>query len=64
MKLASGTPGDLLRDVALRDRMTGIGAEIRAKDGVAKAADAIESVLEFPSWSVPRKKAWGRVESR
>jgi MGT family glycosyltransferase len=34
----------LLADVALRNRLAGIGAEIRARDGVAKAADAIESV--------------------
>jgi UDP:flavonoid glycosyltransferase YjiC (YdhE family) len=33
----------LLRDTALRARMAGIGAGIRARDGVAKAADAIES---------------------
>ncbi len=33
----------LLGDVALRNRMAGIGAEIRARDGVAKAAAAIES---------------------
>ncbi len=34
----------LLGDVELRTRMAGIGAEIRARDGVAKAAAAIESV--------------------
>jgi MGT family glycosyltransferase len=34
----------LLDDLDLRGRMARIGAEIRAKDGVAKAADAIESV--------------------
>jgi MGT family glycosyltransferase len=34
----------LLADAALRGRMARIGAEIRAKDGVAKAADAIESL--------------------
>jgi MGT family glycosyltransferase len=34
----------LLRDEALGDRMNAVGAEIRARDGVAKAADAIESV--------------------
>jgi MGT family glycosyltransferase len=33
----------LLGDVELRGRMAGLGAEIRAKDGVAKAADAIEA---------------------
>ena len=34
----------LLGDNPLRQRMTGIGAEIRARDGVARAADAIEAV--------------------
>ncbi len=34
----------LLGDGALRDRMAGIGTQIRARDGVARAADAIESV--------------------
>ena len=34
----------LLADVELRGRMARTGAEIRARDGVAKAADAIESV--------------------
>jgi UDP:flavonoid glycosyltransferase YjiC (YdhE family) len=34
----------LLGDVRLRERMAGIGTEIRARDGVAKAAAAIESV--------------------
>jgi MGT family glycosyltransferase len=34
----------LLADVDLRGRMARTGAEIRARDGVAKAADAIESV--------------------
>ena len=34
----------LLGDADLRGRMARIGAEIRARDGVAKAADAIESV--------------------
>jgi MGT family glycosyltransferase len=34
----------LIGDVALRDRMAGIGAEIRGRDGVARAADAIEAV--------------------
>jgi UDP:flavonoid glycosyltransferase YjiC (YdhE family) len=35
---------ELLGDVELRTRMAGIGAEIRARDGVAKAAAAIEAV--------------------
>ena len=34
----------LLGDVMLRTRMAGLGAEIRARDGVARAAAAIESV--------------------
>ena len=34
----------LLADADLRGRMARIGADIRARDGVAKAADAIESV--------------------
>jgi MGT family glycosyltransferase len=34
----------LLRDVELRTRMAGIGAEIRARDGVGRAAAAIERV--------------------
>jgi MGT family glycosyltransferase len=34
----------LLRDVALRDRMAAIGAEIRGRDGLARAADSIEAV--------------------
>jgi UDP:flavonoid glycosyltransferase YjiC (YdhE family) len=34
----------LLADVELRGRMARTGAEIQARDGVAKAADAIESV--------------------
>jgi UDP:flavonoid glycosyltransferase YjiC (YdhE family) len=34
----------LLGDVMLRTRMAGLGAEIRARDGVAKAAAAIEAV--------------------
>ena len=34
----------LLGDVALRDRMSAIGAQIRSRDGVARAADAIEAV--------------------
>jgi MGT family glycosyltransferase len=33
----------LLADGELRDRMAAIGTEIRARDGVARAADAIES---------------------
>jgi len=33
----------LLDDAALRARMAGIGAEIRARDGVARAADSIEA---------------------
>jgi len=33
----------LLANAALRDRMAVIGSEIRARDGVAKAAEAIES---------------------
>ena len=33
----------LLGDADLRGRMARIGAEIRARDGVAKAAEAIES---------------------
>jgi MGT family glycosyltransferase len=34
----------LLGDVGLRNRLAGVGAEIRARDGVAKAAAAIESI--------------------
>jgi UDP:flavonoid glycosyltransferase YjiC (YdhE family) len=34
----------LLGDVMLRTRMAGLGAEIRARDGVGRAAAAIESV--------------------
>jgi MGT family glycosyltransferase len=34
----------LLGDVAVRNRLANVGAEIRARDGVAKAAAAIESV--------------------
>ena len=34
----------LLGDVMLRTRMAGLGAEIRARDGVARAAAAIEAV--------------------
>jgi MGT family glycosyltransferase len=33
----------LLNDVTLGNRLAGVGAEIRARDGVAKAADAIEA---------------------
>jgi len=40
----TGAMERLLGDVSLRERMTGIGAEIRARDGVARAADAIEAV--------------------
>jgi MGT family glycosyltransferase len=39
-----GAVDRLLGDAELRGRMARIGAEIRAKDGVAKAADAIEAV--------------------
>jgi MGT family glycosyltransferase len=38
-----GAIARLLGDVELRGRMARTGAEIRARDGVAKAADAIES---------------------
>ncbi len=40
----AGAIDGLLTDGELRTRMAGIGAEIRARDGVAKAAAAIESV--------------------
>ena len=40
----TGAIDQLLGDVALRTRLAGIGAEIRARDGVAKAAAAIEAV--------------------
>jgi MGT family glycosyltransferase len=40
----TGAIDRLLRDEALGDRMSSIGAEIRVRDGVAKAADSIESV--------------------
>jgi MGT family glycosyltransferase len=40
----TGAIDGLLGNVELRTRMAGIGAEIRARDGVAKAAAAIESV--------------------
>jgi UDP:flavonoid glycosyltransferase YjiC (YdhE family) len=40
----AGAIDRLLGDVELRNRMAGIGAEIRARDGVAKAAAAIEAV--------------------
>ena len=40
----AGAIDQLLGDNALRERMTGIGAKIRARDGVARAADAIEAV--------------------
>ena len=39
-----GAVDRLLGDVGLRNRLAAIGAEIRAKDGVAKAAEAIEAV--------------------
>ena len=39
-----GAIAELLGDVPLRTRMAGIGAEIRARDGVARAAAAIEQV--------------------
>jgi UDP:flavonoid glycosyltransferase YjiC (YdhE family) len=39
-----GAINRLLRDEELRGRMARIGAEIQAKDGVAKAAAAIEAV--------------------
>ena len=39
-----GAVDRLLGDVGLRNRLAAIGAEIRVKDGVAKAAEAIESV--------------------
>ena len=40
----TGAIDRLLGDAALRDRMAGIGAVIRARDGVARAAEAIETV--------------------
>jgi len=40
----TGAIEELLRNVELRTRMAGIEAEIRARDGVAKAAAAIEAV--------------------
>jgi UDP:flavonoid glycosyltransferase YjiC (YdhE family) len=40
----TGAIDRLLGDVALRTRLAGIGAEIRARNGVAKAAAAIEAV--------------------
>jgi UDP:flavonoid glycosyltransferase YjiC (YdhE family) len=40
----TGAIDGLLADVELLTRMAGIGAEIRGRDGVAKAAAAIESV--------------------
>src|SRR5258705_12403657 len=39
----TGAIDRLLGDEALRARMSGIGAEIRARDRVARAADAIEA---------------------
>ena len=41
---AAGEVHRLLGDADLRGRMARTGAEIQARDGVAKAADAIESV--------------------
>jgi UDP:flavonoid glycosyltransferase YjiC (YdhE family) len=40
----TGAIDRLLGDVALRERMAGIAAEIQARDGVSRAADAIEAV--------------------
>jgi UDP:flavonoid glycosyltransferase YjiC (YdhE family) len=40
----TGAIDHLLGDAGLRKRMTAIGTEIRARDGVVKAADAIEAV--------------------
>jgi len=40
----AGAIDRLLGEVALRTRLAGIGAEIRARDGVGKAAAAIEAV--------------------
>src|SRR5258708_25268920 len=40
----------LLGDADLRGRMARIGAKIRAKDGVAKAADAIEPTGRAGLW--------------
>src|SRR5690349_24833401 len=40
----TGAIDRLLGDVELRTRLAGIGARIRARDGVAKAAAAIEAV--------------------
>jgi UDP:flavonoid glycosyltransferase YjiC (YdhE family) len=40
----TGAIDELVGNVELRTRLAGIGAEIRARDGVAKAAAAIESV--------------------
>jgi MGT family glycosyltransferase len=40
----SGAIDHLLGDAGLRNRMTAIGTEIRARDGVARAATAIEAV--------------------
>jgi UDP:flavonoid glycosyltransferase YjiC (YdhE family) len=39
----TGAIDGLLGDAALRRRMVEIGAEVRARNGIAKAADAIES---------------------
>ena len=40
----NGAVDRLLSDTALRGRMTEIGERIRARDGLAKGADIIESV--------------------
>jgi MGT family glycosyltransferase len=40
----TGAIDRLLGDVALRERMAGLAAEIQARDGVSRAADAIEAV--------------------
>jgi UDP:flavonoid glycosyltransferase YjiC (YdhE family) len=40
----TGAIDRLLGDVALRERMAGIAAEIQARDGVSRAADTIEAV--------------------
>jgi UDP:flavonoid glycosyltransferase YjiC (YdhE family) len=47
----------LLGDVALRERMAAIGAEIRSWDGVARAADAIEAVAVEAGAGVPSRAA-------
>jgi MGT family glycosyltransferase len=40
----TGAVDRLLADAALRDRMAGIGADIRARDGLRRGADIIEQV--------------------